>query len=303
MESIEHFHPFLYGRHFIVLCDHLPLSWLRTKLNLSSRLARWLIRLSPYDYEIQYKKAPLNGKADALSRLPDEDEINEENNFNDLVIFVIHSDDQGPTSNLFNRSDGCMIQYEDENLEWMIKLIETHGDVKSKIDSFRNDIEKALYIEYDQLRLRNGKLFRMFEDRNGVINYQFVLPAHMINEVIKNVHSSLFGGHLGFNKTFQKIYIRFYFPNLREYVKNFVKCCDICQKVKSTQPLRDGEMIYLRPCRPNQIITTDIAGPFPVTANRYVMIVVCSFIKWIEVYPLKTTIARDPNEGSEQSNR
>ncbi|RNA27648.1 hypothetical protein BpHYR1_014785 [Brachionus plicatilis] len=43
-----------------------------------------------------------------------------------------------------------------------------------------------------------------------------------------------------------------------------VKCCDVCQKIKLTQPARHAELIYFTRCRPNQLITTDLAGPFPV---------------------------------------
>ena len=67
-----HFYSFLYGRFFTVHSDHQPLKWLLSKKGpFSSRLARWILRLNVYEFEIRYKPGALNGNADALSRMAD----------------------------------------------------------------------------------------------------------------------------------------------------------------------------------------------------------------------------------------
>lgn len=66
--STNHFRPYLYGRKFIVITDHRPLTWLFNCKDPSSRLVRWKLKLQEYDFEIRYKPGKINCNADALSR-------------------------------------------------------------------------------------------------------------------------------------------------------------------------------------------------------------------------------------------
>jgi hypothetical protein len=70
VRSIEHFKEYLIGRKFKLYTDHKPLKSLMSKDNLSTRLARWMIRIQCYDVEIVYKPGVENLVADWLSRLP-----------------------------------------------------------------------------------------------------------------------------------------------------------------------------------------------------------------------------------------
>lgn len=67
----KHFRSFLYGRKFIVYCDHLPLiSLLSGRLdNGTARLVRWKLLLLEFDFKIIHKKGKLNVTADFLSRI------------------------------------------------------------------------------------------------------------------------------------------------------------------------------------------------------------------------------------------
>ena len=72
VKIFEKFHSLLYGSFSIVNVDHLPLKWLLKKKGpIASRLARWLLRLSMYEFDIKYKPGKANGNADGLSRMPD----------------------------------------------------------------------------------------------------------------------------------------------------------------------------------------------------------------------------------------
>lgn len=59
----------LYGKKLIVYTDHRALQWLFNCQNPSSKLVRWRLRLSEYQYEIKYKPGRMNSNADGLSRL------------------------------------------------------------------------------------------------------------------------------------------------------------------------------------------------------------------------------------------
>lgn len=68
--AVGHFRPYLFGRRFSLITDHRPLVWLHGLKDPVSRLARWKIKLSEFDYEIIYKPGRINSNADALSRNP-----------------------------------------------------------------------------------------------------------------------------------------------------------------------------------------------------------------------------------------
>ena len=89
--AIEHWHTYLYGRKFVVYTDHQPLAWLLNKKNPHPRLERWLIRLAQYRFEIKYRKGIENVVADALSRLPNENQVNENinNDYFDTLVAMI----------------------------------------------------------------------------------------------------------------------------------------------------------------------------------------------------------------------
>ena len=66
----DQFHCYLYGAKFIVRTDNQPLSWLRSLTKPTPRIARWILILQEYEFEIVHKPGTSNLNADALSRLP-----------------------------------------------------------------------------------------------------------------------------------------------------------------------------------------------------------------------------------------
>ena len=73
--GIQKFHEYLYGWRFTLITDHQPLTTIlgpKTGIPVltASRLQKWAIKLSAYQYDIKYRSTTRNGNADSLSRLP-----------------------------------------------------------------------------------------------------------------------------------------------------------------------------------------------------------------------------------------
>ena len=66
--AVENFRYYLLGRHFNVITDHASLVWLRNFKNPEGMVARWLQRLSPYDFTISHRAGKIHENADGLSR-------------------------------------------------------------------------------------------------------------------------------------------------------------------------------------------------------------------------------------------
>ena len=73
--AVRKFHDYIYGRRFILYSDYKPLQYLLSEMKqipqlASSRIQRWAITLSAYNYSIKHKPGTQLAHADALSRLP-----------------------------------------------------------------------------------------------------------------------------------------------------------------------------------------------------------------------------------------
>ena len=74
VNSVQQFHHYLYGQHFMVRTDHASLRWLTNFKNPEGQLARWIELLSTYDFQIVHRVGRSHSNADALSRRPCENE-------------------------------------------------------------------------------------------------------------------------------------------------------------------------------------------------------------------------------------
>ena len=323
VKSIEHFSPFLFGRHFRVYNDHLPLTFLFTKIDVNKRLQRWIEKLHMYSFTIHYVPGPDNVIADHLSRLYDDEETVEiassEDDYNDMIIASLEELEpshqpietdckpikiqETTACNLIaslstsEQSDSYEAHREqqelDSDISWIKQLILSGGNDRPIISTFENTIRRVLYKEYDRLRLINGLVYREAEDKDGHARPKYVLPGQTIEKVLTALHTSVYGAHLGRKRTTQKTIERFYRPFLIESINTFVKTCDSCQKIKTLTPRTRAPMMYIVPDHTNQIIASDFAGPLNTTkkGNKYLQIITDLYGKYLVVvaHPNKET--------------
>jgi RNase H-like domain found in reverse transcriptase/Integrase zinc binding domain len=68
--AIKKFRCYVYGNRFTVFCDHNPLQFIATMKDPTKRIARWLMWLQDYDFQVVYRPGKQNTNADCLSRCP-----------------------------------------------------------------------------------------------------------------------------------------------------------------------------------------------------------------------------------------
>ena len=70
---------------------------------------------------------------------------------------------------------------------------------------------KAYLAQWDSLMVKESVLYRLWENANGrEIKEKLVVPFALQIELIKQLHSTDYGGHLGVTKTLRKVKDRFY---------------------------------------------------------------------------------------------
>ena len=104
VKAVEHWRCYLEGNGhpILLLSDHRSLQHLNTQPNLNDRQARWVEKLSDFEFRIEYIKGNLNRVADELSRRADyEAEANAERSRENAA----NRDDEPPRVKLFPRSE------------------------------------------------------------------------------------------------------------------------------------------------------------------------------------------------------
>lgn len=121
------------------------------------------------------------------------------------------------------------------------------------------------------------------------------MPPNERTEVFKKVHDDPFGGHLGFEKTFEKLRLSFYWPNYRKEMEDYIRACEVCASVKGPRAFTQQPIVLIRASRPFQLITWDILGPLPQSIDGflYILVIICHFSKYVELFGLKNQVSEE----------
>ncbi|XP_060135605.1 uncharacterized protein LOC132592754 [Zootoca vivipara] len=81
---------------------------------------------------------------------------------------------------------------------------------------------------------KEGLLFRQYwpkrvTDRDSIL--QLVVPGIRREKVLSMAHSGGLSGHLGVQKSLERLTRYFYWPQVYQSVQQYVRCCDVCQRV------------------------------------------------------------------------
>ena len=154
---------------------------------------------------------------------------------------------------------------------------------------------KAYWHEWDTIELRDDLLFKKrFRDVGNDAEYLFLMPAVLRNEVFRQLHENVTGGHLGRRKTYDKIRKRFYLCSMYTNASYWCRTCSTCGSRKMPHKSAKAPMRLYNVGFPMELIGLDICGPYPVSkkGHKYLMVVSCYFTKWVDAIPLKTQEAK-----------
>ena len=138
---------------------------------------------------------------------------------------------------------------------------------------------------------RDGIIYRRWvrPGQSGEEVEQVVVPEACRENLLELAHSIPLAGHLGWEKTVQRLLARFYWPTLYRDVAQFCKCCAACQKTGGRRvkaPLIPLPIMTV----PFERIAMDIVGPLPRSRSgkRYVLVICDYATRYPEAILLRT---------------
>lgn len=206
---------YLIGNRCEIYTDHKSLKYIFTQSDLNMRQRRWLELIKDYNLRIHYHPGKANVVADALSR---------KSHCNAMEVKEVYSELQEEFRKL-------KLEVVFEGFAASLKVqstLEKQIREAQPKDSEFSDIKK---------KMAEGK-FKDFtvDDQNILwINGRICVPdADGLRQLIlKEAHDSKYSIHPGSTKMYQDVKNKFWWPNLKRDVAEFVALCDVCQKVKA----------------------------------------------------------------------
>lgn len=290
---------YVQGSHVIIYTDHKTNVNLNRLALLSPRLARWAEVLANYDFEIKYIPGPRN-HADILSHPPGEPEITDSTD-NDLIeIDSDHTDVNNKQGNSPETQHLAKVFFDPRPIKDLKNVtIETINAEVLKDPYYENiaqyirDPNRPIPSKYFELvrRFRYFGDILVYQDKQDYVVYRVCIPKTLVHEIIREHHDTPLFGHRGADTTYKHLLKGFYWPNMLDSIKQYIKRCPECRKGKHPTTHPYGPL-HSHPI-PNQRwseISIDFIDAFKTSGdNKYdrILTIVDNFTKMAHFIPCR----------------
>jgi hypothetical protein len=259
--GVKKLHKYIYGKKFVILTDHKPLSILlgpKTGIPTlaAARLQRWSLILSAYDYEIEYRKGSDHANADGLSRLPDPKGKPPPDSEVKCIALDSLPVDSGDVQKAIAKDPILARVY-----DYVLHGWPNHCNDKQLEPYFRKRLE---------LSIENGCL---------LWGFRVVIPAALKEKLLSELHAE----HMGIvsMKRIARGYL--WWPCLDDELEALVQKCEVCQSMRNNPAAAP-----LHPWVYPSTVWERVHVDFAEKDKQFFLILVDSHSKWIEVFPMKT---------------
>ena len=247
MFGVKKFKQYLLGRKFQLITDYKPLITIFHPNKgipemAASRLQRWAIVLSAYEYEVQYRSSACHGNADGLSCLPLQEEPPEQDESTEIVCaleeYQLHS--------LPIKSTNIKVATSKDPVLSQVYNYTVRG-WPNTVHSIQEGV-KPFFSKHLQLSVVKGCL---------LWGLRVIVPPQHQTAVLSLLHE----GHPGMScmKSLARLHV--WWPSIDDDIESFVKVCSNCAETANNPvkvPLHQWDI----PAKPWQRLHVDFAGPY-----------------------------------------
>ena len=272
--GVTKFHSYLYGRMFTLITDHKLLTTIfgpkkGIPVLTASRLQRWAIQLSSYQFDIKYRATGKHQNADTLSRFP-----------------MATVDQESRT--LFDRETEQIHKIQMKKLPVTadkVALAIKNDVVHSRLMEFTRSGWPSLQPDTNLLphfRVRNELTI---EDGCLLRGIRVVIPERYRQDVLEELHVS----HPGMVRMKSLARLHVWWPGLDSDIETKVSQCGPCRSQLPNLPKAPANP-WLWPSAPWKRVHIDFAGPF---MQRMFLIIVDAYSKWMDVVMMTSTTSEN----------
>ena len=138
----------------------------------------------------------------------------------------------------------------------------------------------------------------LLSEKNEIIYYRWIedtssrdliiVPRALKEVVLSGCHDEITAGHFSSRKTLSRIRQNYFWKNMSQDCSLYVHSCVNCSTQKKANLTARAPLINYQAGNPLDRVHIDILGPFPISrsGNRYVLMLIDQFTRWLEAYPL-----------------
>lgn len=133
--------------------------------------------------------------------------------------------------------------------------------------------------------------YEILEEDRILINDQ-----ELIKQILYDNHDAPTAGHQGFERTYNKIKYHYYWENMKNDIKDYIKHCKTCQISKTNFRNNKSPMqITTTASKFCEQIAIDFVGPLPETrnGNRFILTLQDDLTKFIQAFAMETHDAQN----------
>ena len=292
---LQQFKQYLLGHTFMIRTDHGALTWIQNFKEPDGQLAWWLEKLQEFQFTIIHRPERRHNNADALSRIPCRQCGRSSHVTTDPVIPPVQGNPEELQVSAANLTDNHtaedlrQAQLLDRSIGGILQAKETDKKPSAEFAQSQCPSYRRLHQQWDQLVVQEGVLWRHYHTPSESHSWlQLIVPQSLQQVILKELHEGTGGGHLGQDKTLNKLKERYYWPGHFNAVRDWCQTCPECATRKSQAPRRCAPLGTITAGYPTQIMAVDLLGPLPESnsGNSYVMVVGDYFTRWMEALPI-----------------